>query len=169
MASPREPHQVLGGCLAPLERNLEDKLRSPGTGQGRAGRRGTTPGPKAPGVQARALSRTLPQLGAEGPPVRTALGPLPGRRFFASRRLLSQSQVRSERAPGRAAAVFARVGSLQCRKGQGAPRVPGSDGRTAQRARRRPPSATRPRRPPENFLLSLELQLSTILLLEQPT
>ena len=72
--------------------------------------------------------------------------PTPGETLLREPPLLRQSQVRSEQAPGRAAAVFARVGSLQCRKGQGAPRVPGSDGRTAQRARRRPPSATRPRR-----------------------
>lgn len=72
--------------------------------------------------------------------------PTPGETLVREPPLLRQSQVRSERAHARAAAVFARVGSLQCRKGQGAPRVPGSDGRTAQRARRRPPSATRPRR-----------------------
>lgn len=79
MASPRarEPHQVFGGCLAELQRNPEDKLRLPR--QGREGRSaGATPGPKAPGLQARALSRTLPQLVAERPEVHTALGPLRG-------------------------------------------------------------------------------------------
>lgn len=36
MASPRapEPHQVFQGCLAPLQRNPEDKLRLPGQGRG---------------------------------------------------------------------------------------------------------------------------------------
>lgn len=81
--------------MARLQRNPEDEPRL--LGQGREGRQpaGATPGPKAPGMQARALSRTLPQLSAEGLAVHTALGPLPGRRWFASRR--SSGRARSGR------------------------------------------------------------------------
>lgn len=135
-----------GGCLARLQRkNPEDKLRRPGQDRGgpAGGGHARSKGPR------RAGPRPFPDLtaaqcrGAGGP---HSPWPTPGETLLHEPPLLRPSQVRSERAPGRAAAVFARVGSLQCRKGQGAPRVPGSDGRTAQRARRRPPSATRPRR-----------------------
>lgn len=146
MASPRarEPRQVFGGvawpgCRETLRTSRDSWDRVGRAGQGHARSKGPWhAGPRPFPDLTAALCR-----GAGGP---HSPRPTPGETLVREPPLLRQSQVRSERAHARAAAVFARVGSLQCRKGQGAPRVPGSDGRTAQRARRRPPSATRPRR-----------------------
>lgn len=147
MASPRarEPQQVFRRSLAQLQRNPEDKLRL--LGQGKEDQpAGTTPGPKAPSVQARALSRTLPQLCAEGPAVHTVLGPLPGRRSFASRR--SSGRARSGRSELTPAQPRSSRASEACSAGRVKAR-PACQAATAAQPSAPDavrPSATRPRR-----------------------
>lgn len=139
-----------GGLLSRAAQKPWGQVGSPAT-RSPTMRQGGPPGrdrtrSKGPGVQARALSRTLPaarcrEAGGAHSPLPTSgtrLRELPLLRVRASELPPAQSR------PSRRSRAL--LQPADCRKGQGAPRVPGSDGLTAQRARRRPPSATRPRR-----------------------